>query len=119
MGPSDGCYQGGEAYPTLHCPFSPKRDFRWFRRRLGVFNDLWPNFSPLRAYFKYVENSMFCVAIYWLFFLVVCTSYYWREVVHVDDLSLQNDPAREKILLGEAVLGKVQIGSSARKILKF
>ena len=42
-----------------------------------------------------------------------------REVVHVDDLFLQNDPAREKILLSEAVLGNVQIRSSAVEISNF
>ena len=44
---------------------------------------------------------------------------YWREVVHFDDLSQQNDPAREKILLSEAVLGNVQIRSSAVEISNF
>ena len=38
--------------------------------------------------------------------------YNWTEVVHVDNISLQKDPAREKILIGEAVYGESQIGSS-------
>ena len=36
-------------------------------------------------------------------------------VVHVDNFSIQNDVAREKILLSEAVLGKFLICSSVVK----
>ena len=41
----------------------------------------------------------------------------WREVVHFYDLSLQSDPAREKI--AHKVLGDVQIRPIAVKISNF
>ena len=40
---------------------------------------------------------------------------YGRKVVDFDDFSQQNNPAREKIFLSEAVLGKVEICPSAVK----
>ena len=45
-------------------------------------------------------------------------SLYWREVVQVDNLSLQSDRAR-KFFLERSGLGKFQIGSSALKCSKF
>ena len=43
----------------------------------------------------------------------------WRDVVHFDDLSQQNDPAQDEMLLTEAFLGHVQIRPSAVKWLNF
>ena len=37
----------------------------------------------------------------------------WRDVVHYDDLSQQNDPAQDEMLLTEAFAGHVRIPPSA------
>ena len=42
----------------------------------------------------------------------------WSDVAQVDNLSIQNDPSREKATLIEAVFGEFQNGSSAVKMIK-
>ena len=62
------------------------------------------------AFFRYAGHFMKCLTLVSRFFSMLKID--WREVV--DNLFLQNDPAREKILLSEAVFGKFQIGSAAK-----